>query len=52
MRNNIGRAIDNALRGQTIKLNNAIQEEKVAGVKCYKCQEKKELCFLLKDNAE
>ena len=30
MRNNIGRAIDNALRGQTIKLNNAIQEEKVA----------------------
>ncbi|WP_407500042.1 GumC family protein [Elizabethkingia anophelis] len=30
MRNNIGRAIDNAHRGQTIKLNNAIQEEKVA----------------------
>lgn len=30
MRNNISRAVDNALKGQTIKLNNAIQEEKVA----------------------
>lgn len=30
MRNNISRAVDNALKGQTIKLNNAKQEEKVA----------------------
>lgn len=30
MRNNIGRAVDNALKGQAIKLNNARLEEKVA----------------------
>ncbi|MCL1675676.1 GumC family protein [Elizabethkingia meningoseptica] len=40
MRNNISRAVDNALKGQTIKLSNATQEEKVAQAKMLQMPQK------------
>ena len=52
MRNNIGRAVDNSLRGLAIKQGNAQREENIAQGKVLQIPQNREKCFQLRDSTK